>query len=160
MLLPLAARSGGPGCLVRFSSPVAGNTLISAPVSTRYCMFCCITDTWWTESKGRVLGSSHSKWYTYVHLLKPTAHETSASWIAQMFIQTTACVNFYHVLAWPLYFLVSQQQAFLPGERSFAVAWPLSFQASHQQAIPANLCKRNPLFCGIISLDFRKFPLS
>ena len=35
--LPLAARSGGPGCLVRVSSPVAGMTLTSAPVSTRNC---------------------------------------------------------------------------------------------------------------------------
>ena len=35
--LPLAARSGGPDCLVRVSSPVAGMTLTSAPVSTRNC---------------------------------------------------------------------------------------------------------------------------
>ena len=35
--LPLAASRGGPGCLVRVSSPVAGRTLTSAPVSTRNC---------------------------------------------------------------------------------------------------------------------------
>ena len=33
--LPLAASNGGPGWLVRVSSPVAGRTLTSAPVSTR-----------------------------------------------------------------------------------------------------------------------------
>ena len=35
--LLLAASSGGPSCLVRVSSLVAGTTLSSAPVSTRNC---------------------------------------------------------------------------------------------------------------------------
>ena len=35
--LPLAACSGSPVCLVRLSSPVAGWTLTSAPVSTKNC---------------------------------------------------------------------------------------------------------------------------
>ena len=35
--LPLAAISGGPGCRVCVSSPVAGRTLTLAPVSTRNC---------------------------------------------------------------------------------------------------------------------------
>ena len=35
MVLPLAAVSGGPGLTMRVSNPVAGRTLISAPVSMR-----------------------------------------------------------------------------------------------------------------------------
>ena len=39
MELPLAARRGGPGVLVRVCSPVAGSTLTSAPVSIRKRLF-------------------------------------------------------------------------------------------------------------------------
>ena len=38
IVLPLAASSGGPGCLVRVSNIVAGRTLTSAPVLMRNCL--------------------------------------------------------------------------------------------------------------------------
>ena len=64
---------------------------------------CCIADTWWTESKGGVLGSPHSKCYTSVHLLKPTVRMEllHLGLLIRISLQTAACVKFCRALAWP-----------------------------------------------------------